>query len=314
MTSDSGIIDRPVFFIGMPRSGTTLIFESFARNSQLGWFSYNFARFPSFPPIALLSRLCDFSPAFRKAVTRSRQKNRWIESLRDGPSEAYSVWKRCCGEKFLYDFLLAQDASPAERRCTRRTIASTLRWQGKDRFAAKITGPARMGFLMSILPDVQFVHVVRDGRAVVNSLLRVDFWRNSFRINQPAWSGGLDSSDEKILNCFAHSPLALAAIQWRNMIDRCQQERDRHQPRVYLEVRYEDFLEHPVSTMEKICAATKIEFSDSCRKWLLKSKAIRPNPVNLRDCFSAADLEILDRIMGDTLEEFGYSRKLQGSQ
>ena len=104
-------VTRPVIFCGMGRSGTTLIFESFARNPVVGWFSYHFARFPRIPAISLATRISDLSPAFRKAVTRSDDRIPWLERFRDGPSEAYSVWEEYCGEKFVYDYLLDVEAT-----------------------------------------------------------------------------------------------------------------------------------------------------------------------------------------------------------
>ena len=32
-------LERPVFMVGMPRSGTTIIYEALALHEDLGWFS-----------------------------------------------------------------------------------------------------------------------------------------------------------------------------------------------------------------------------------------------------------------------------------
>ena len=95
-----------------------------------------------------------------------------IERFRVGPSEAYPVWERYCGERFVYDFMLGVKATPEERERVRRLVGKLLRYQGKLRFATKITGPARIGYLASIFPDAQFVWLVRDGRDFVTSALQ----------------------------------------------------------------------------------------------------------------------------------------------
>lgn len=300
-------MDRPIFLFGMPRSGTTLVFESIARIPALGWFSYHFARFPRFPPISIAARLCDLSPMFRKAVTRSEERRPWLEPFRDGPAEAYNLWEQCCGEKFSYDYLLEQRASPDERAALHRIVSQVLRWQGKDRFAAKITGPSRIGYLKSVFEDAQFVHVVRDGRAVVNSLLRVDFWRDSFRMREPAWRGGFKPEYVRRWEESGRDPLVLAALQWRNVIEQCDAECERHRPRVFLEIRYEDFLSDPVPVVERICEATDLEFASSAKRWLTEGGAIDRSQTALSDCFSGEEIATLDGLLGDVLERFGYT-------
>ena len=73
----------------------------------------------------------------------------------------------------------------------RATVAGVLRYHGKARFAAKLTGPARISYVSSIFPEARFVHVVRDGRAVVQSLMKVEFWGARDRMTRPAWENGL---------------------------------------------------------------------------------------------------------------------------
>jgi hypothetical protein len=306
MGSVQSELNRPVFLIGMPRSGTTLIFESFARCAGLGWFSYRFARFPRFPAISATARLCDVSPYFRKAVTRSDQRVSWFERLRDGPSEAFSVWEEYCGKKFSLDYLLSLDATPQERAAMRNVISRVLYWQGTSRFAAKVTGPARVRYIKSIFDDAHFVHIVRDGRAVVNSLLRVDFWRNTFRMHEPAWHGGLKPEYLRIWEEHDRDPLMLAALQWRNVIERTEEERQRYSPRVFIEARYEDFLADPIGEMNRICQSTGTTFSESARNWLTRSKAVRPSAVGPDQYFTREEIARLDDLLGDVLERYGY--------
>ena len=52
-----------------------------------------------------------------------------------------------------------------------------------------------MRFLRQIFPDARFIHVVRDGRAIVHSLLNVAFWVERGGLDEPWWLGGLTEED-----------------------------------------------------------------------------------------------------------------------
>ena len=38
--------EKPIFFIGVPRSGTTIIYEQFSKHSDLAWLSNFSAKYP----------------------------------------------------------------------------------------------------------------------------------------------------------------------------------------------------------------------------------------------------------------------------
>jgi hypothetical protein len=192
-------------------------------------------------------------------------------------------------------------------------VADVLRWQGKPRFAAKLTGPSRLGFVQGLFPDAHFVHIVRDGRAVVNSLLHVDFWKDTWRMREPAWRGGMKDSHLRTWEASGRSPLALAALQWRNVLERTWEERDGHRPQVFCEVRYEDFLAAPGETMQRICDAVDVEFSPQARRWLEERSSLKPAGAGFQRSFSTDELALLDELIGDLLAQLGYPRAATGA-
>lgn len=292
----------------MPRSGTTVIFHLFAAHPDLAWFSQLHERFPAVPALALLSRVADLSPAARKAITASDERRPWREKLRIGPSEAYEVWDRCCGEKFRYGFLLGEQADAAERSRTRKMVAAVARYQGRARFSTKITGPARVGFLSSIFPDAIFVHVIRDGRAVVHSLLQVGFWRDTFRLRAPAWRGGLTERDLDRWRAAGESPLALAALEWSAVVASARREAASLAPGRYAEVRYEAFVGDPDSTIARILEHCQLDDSARHRVLLERRIELRDRTDAWRQRFDMDERRILDGLIGERLAELGYER------
>jgi hypothetical protein len=313
-------VERPIFFIGMPRSGTTIMFEVFAAHPDLGWFSQYFNRLSRFPSLALLSRIADIDPRLRRRSERSDQRRRLSNYLRVGPSEAYFAWKRYSGSKFLDDFLVDTRASAEERARLHATISRILRYQGKSRFAAKVTGPPRIGYLTSLFGDARFVHVIRDARAVVQSLMRVPFWRDTSRLREPAWHNGLTRDELDIWERLGRSPLALAALEWRAVIRTARREASqlgRESSQLasdrYREVRYEDFVSDPHAVLDQLISFCHLRQCAAPHEFLDMRFELRNMNRQSRDGFSAAEMRLFDEVAGDLLVELGYERESERS-
>lgn len=297
---------RVFFLVGMPRSGTTVIFEATVARHDLAWFSNCLQRFPGMPALSALSRLADLAPVARRSVGRSDQTTRWLRRIRVGPTEAYPVWERCCGEKFRFDYLLGVQPSPVERECVRATVASVLRYHGKPHFAAKLTGPGRVGYLSSIFPEARFLHVVRDGRAVVQSLMRVPFWRLRDRMNTPAWQNGLTERDLADWERFGRSPLALAAVQWRRVVESTRDEAASQAPDRYAEINYERFVAEPQAVLRGISEFCGLPHSSRAEAFLRARFEVRDMNQQWPERFDRREISMLNELLHDTLETFGY--------
>jgi omega-hydroxy-beta-dihydromenaquinone-9 sulfotransferase len=302
-------VDEPVFFVGMPRSGTTILFEGFAAHPDLGWFSQYFNRLSRFPSVALLSRIVDIDPRLRRRVERSDQSRSLLNYLRVGPSEAYFAWRRYSGSKFLDDFLIDTRASPAERERLHAAISRILRYQGKPRFAAKVTGPPRIGYLTSVFGDARFIHVIRDVRAVVQSLMRVPFWKETERLVQPAWRNGLTPDELELWARFGRSPVALAALEWRAVIRTARREASQLAPERYREVRYEDFVSDPHAVLDRLISFCNLRQCAAPHEYLDLRFELQNMNRQWRDHFGAADIEVFEEVTSDLLVELGYEEE-----
>ena len=308
MPMSPGPVDRPIFVVGVPRSGTTLVFNSFAARPDLAWFTQHLNRFPGWPSVTALARLIDVLPSVRKSILRSDDGHRWWEKARIGPVEGYPVWERYAGKRFPYESLVGERPTPEQVDRLRALIGKLLRYQGKDRFATKITGPARIGFLSGVFPDAYFMHVIRDGRAVARSLMKVGFWAGSWRERSAAWEGVLGDQDVARWRELGEQPLALAGLQWQALIRGAREEAGRYVPERYAEVRYEDFVADPHAAIDEMVAFCELPELTAPHRFL--SARVEVRDMNTRsDDLSDADEAMLEDLIGNELAELGYLGK-----
>ena len=295
--------DRPVFFIGVPRSGTTIVFETFSAHENMAWFSNYFYRFPKHPELALISRL-----AFSNRLLGAKRQNgeSRFRLPKPYPIECYPVWERYCGREFRFDYLLGRTASPIQREEVGRLVTDVTRYQGKRRFVAKLTGPARIHYLNSIFPNALFIHVIRDGRAVVNSLLKVGFWKQGGGYEKPWWTGGLTDGDMELYKRFGASPSVLAAVQWRRIILAAREEAARIDANRYMELRYEDVAREPVRALESLLHFAQLRPSAKVDDYLTRNARLKDMNFKFSHDLSGEEIDTLNVVIGDVNSSLGY--------
>lgn len=305
-------LDEPIFLIGMGRSGSTLLFEVVAASPELGWFSRYVNLVPGVPAVAAASRLADVNPVFRASVPPSSRQSGWrrafakLERLRLGPTEGYRVWNHYCAATFADDFLAAQPLA-SERRRMSDFVSRLLRYQGKQRLVAKLTGPPRVAYLSEMFPGARFIHLVRDGRAVVRSLLRVPYWRDTFRLRQPAWKGALTGDDLARWESLGRSPVVLAALEWQRVLECARTEAAHQAPGRYVELRYEDFLTSPHRALDEMADFCDLPRSPRVHAFLARRYALRSTSKDPAGGFTPDDQALLDDLLGATLRDFDYA-------
>lgn len=282
------------------------MFAAFSAHRDLSWFSQHMERFPAVPGAAMLARVATIAPNTRRPVRRVGDARPLANRMRIAPSEAWKVWGRCCGDRFASSYLLDVEPSPSEARRVRRRVNSTMRLQGKPRFVAKLTGPGRIGYLSSIFPEARFVHVIRDPRAVVDSLLRVPFWRKSNRSTEPAWEGGLTEHELEAWKRIG-TPEALAAVQWGAVLRTIREEAGRRDPSLYTEVKYEDFLIEPHETLGGMFAFAGLRDDPGAHAFVDERLALRNLSAGWRERLSPDQVEVISQLLAEPMRELGYA-------
>lgn len=298
-------VDRPVFVIGSGRSGLTPLLDLIAYHPAFGWLSQYNARWPGRPRASLLSRVVDL-PGVRETL-----KFRLLPYI-PTHDESYPFWSalfRGFGRPFRD--LEAGDVTPHVRARTRRAVSQVLRYQGKPRFIAEYSGWSRVGFMKAIFPDARFIHIIRDGRAVANSLVHVDWWLGwegvyKWRLGppRPEWLALWEKHDRSFLG--------LAGLYWKILVNNIQEKTSALPAEEFLLVRYEDLVRDPLAKAKECIAFAGLDPEHPrFRRHLPSVHIVDANAAELRipswrNNMSAAQVAMLDDILGNELARYGY--------
>lgn len=181
-----GTVHRPpVFLVGAPRSGTTLLYKALCLHPDAAWVSNWVRRFPQVRPLAAANRLARRMPAQRRAVWFGADSNAYVfgpkrslgNRLFPMPVEGEPLFVRCG----LRNEVPGPDGpDPAQMEALRRAFSATTRYSGAPVMVSKrIVNNRVIPVLAAAFPGARFVNLVRDGRAVAYSLSRVDWWEDS---------------------------------------------------------------------------------------------------------------------------------------
>ena len=288
-----------VFVLGTGRCGSTLLHEILARHRDAGFLS-NIDDRTSSPAIGGRWN----GPLYRGLPPSFSRKGR----ARFAPSEGYRILDRRVSPAISAPMrdLTSEDATPWLGGRFRRFFDDRARAQGSPVFVHKFTGWPRARFIDAVFPEARFVHVIRDGRAVANSLLQMSWWKGYRGPEGWGW-GPLPEGYEREWESSARSFPVLAALEWKVLMDAFEESQSEIAPERWLDIRYEDLVHDPVSTsksvLEHVGLSWTAEFEDRLRLYRFdpdRTQAFR------RD-LSGTDLAMLDRVLAKRLMQYGYA-------
>ncbi len=290
--SSISAVERPIFVIGCGRSGTTLLYDILCGHRSLAWFSNYTDRWPGVPQLAALS------PAYSALRRRGLSLPRVPTPI---PSEGYRIFDHCSprGAADNNRPLTELDATATERQCLARIIEAHQRFAGGQRFINKNTrNTRRIRFLHELFPDALFVHVVRDPRATVASLLRVAFWPDlRFWWREDRTASGL--AEDGV------APETLAAELWTREVGPALRDKDVLDPASYWELRYEDLIVDPRGEVKSVLAFAGLPWTPSFEE-VFESFVIVDRTAGYRRHLDDRQIAVIDDVTRPVASTLGY--------
>lgn len=289
----------PIFIVGAGRSGSTAFHHCFARHPHVSWISKILDVYPKGEKLnAALLQGID-TPLVGAALTRGV-----IEPGHLKPSEAYAYWERVApGFSEPFRDLLRTDLTERTKANLQQAVDGLV-VDGRPHPLIKITGWPRMGYLREAFPDAKFIHVVRDGRAVVNSIMQIDFW--------DGWRGtkgwrGLDMTPEqqRRWDDSGQSFVTLAAMELADMLDAMVAATKLVPAEQFLEISYESLCEDPVGSFESVASFCGVEMTSDFERTVIDFGFRNTNEKWRRDLTVAQQRE-LETELASHLSHWNY--------
>lgn len=253
-------VDRPIFILGSPRSGTSVFSRLFGQHPQLANWSEGHCLFD---PMYLFSRTAEHRWTAADAS--------WLGSRRLRANVGYFT-----------KYMRFRQRLPI-CRFTNKLPRNTL----------------RVPYLLRAFPDAQFVHIIRDGRAVVRSMIRAverqakqDRVLGSFA-RPPGWQ-----------EYYRNDPYEAHSRQWVGIETTVQKDLAAiPQDRVF-RTRYEEFIIRTRGIMKDVCEQFGLRTDDKAiNRWPehLENRNVKWS----REC-SPEQIETMRTWLTPLLIEYGY--------
>lgn len=197
---------------------------------------------------------------------------------------------------------LVLDAPPTLGSLLGVVLRGYAQQYGKPRWGDKRPAYYRdVAVIRRLLPDAQFVHVVRDGRDCVASLKRMRWWKHGIEETISTWAMSVDFG-----------------ARWQRRLG----------PANWHELQYEHLVTDPATELRRLCAFLGEDYDEAMaspgdvaavavpkRKAAWHGRTGRPmdaaRVAAYRTDLEPAELALMERVAGDRLERFGYA--LDGS-
>jgi hypothetical protein len=304
-------VKAPVFIIGTPRCGSTMMMQLLCAHERLAYFTHtmNMFRDPrTFYAVEWMRR------TFNLDVRGERYLRDSIFVDGSSPSEAMGFWGQALHldpQSLAYKDKRIGDFTPEHIEWVRdsiRHVIACARDRGAERFLSKC--PALLPevlLLQDIFPDARFVYLVRDGRMVANSLLKLYARQREqdVKVDHPLFRDkpfvpyprlpGLEQAAAQ----YGLDDIRTTATVW----DESVKFMNRVRPELHhcYEVRYEDVLQNPQEQLRKI-----FEFCDLPQPTseAFKQQMAKVGVIHHQNRYSG--FEIVEQIAADSLKQYGY--------
>jgi hypothetical protein len=310
---------RLVFIVGTGRCGSTLVQEVLSRHPDVGFVSnldnrlralnlrgrWNNGLYRALPPTLSGFTTAARLPGWGGGASAGRRRMPKVERI-VAPSEAYELLERRVSPsvRALAGDLGAEAARGATGRAFQAFFEERARAQRKPVFLHHFTGWPRAGFIRAVFPSVLFIHVVRDGRAVANSMAKAAWWHG--REDRSRWGFTLSEPDEREWEASGRSLVVLGALQWKILMDAFDAARAETAAEQWVDCRFEAFVGEPREQTARLLDFMGLGWTEGFERQFARCSFRSERTGSYRREADQREVETVTRVVGDHLARLGY--------
>ncbi len=314
----SGIpVDRPIFIISLPRTGSTMLQNIICAHEQVGYFSHTMNNYyPYFAPVDWLREKLDLNLKGERFIGDSIMVDTTSAS---DPIHIWNSWIR--KDPFVAKHVLyrKEDLSQEQIDEIYTSIKKALWCQkgGKNRFLIKSPGMlAYLPLVNDLFPDAKYIHLVRDPRHCANSLIKLtkksiaQIELISKEIKNYKHAGKTPVSYPHVpklpeyMEQFGVDNIKTAANVVEDSINMVNDYRDNLAN--FHEVRYEDILQNPSQKLEELLNFCDLELPDKSNQAFWDQMN---NVGTVKHKNNYTDYEIVESICSGSMAKYGYEKE-----
>ena len=289
------------FLVGAGRSGTTLLYKLLCLHPQIAYISNFESKWPWFPA-GMACRAVAAHPQAKRAAWFRHGGNAyfvnrpWLKKAFPTPHEGEAVYRRC-GLPLTPPPDYSPDAPTLH--ALRRTFESIRQRANASIFLSKRTANnRRIRQLEQVFPAARYIHLVRDGREVAQSLATVDWWDE----HTVWWDGRTAGEIERA----GADRLALCARNWVYEMRELERQLEAIEPERQCTLRFESLLQDPLEQLERVTRFLGLPYSTGYRA-TIESLGLRPVQPQWRQAWTSDQLDTVLREARPTLRLHGYA-------
>jgi hypothetical protein len=293
--------EHVAFLVGAGRSGTTLLYKLLCLHPDVSYISNYDSRFAVLPDGLAGGAIANLLDAklrawFNRGGNAYFINRPWLKKLFPTPIEGESVFASC-GVPLFPGAGELPDSDTA--RCLRERFERVRRRAGASLFLSKRTANnRRIAYLSTIFPAARYVHLVRDGREVTQSLSAVEWWND----HTVWWDGRTAAEIERS----GEPRLAICARNWVRELEELRLQL-RAVPRSQrLELRFEELLRDPLVHLERVLSFLGLNVRADYRD-AIASLELRPTRARWGNEWDDRQLACVLREAQPMLRQLGYT-------
>ena len=301
-------IKKPIFIIGVPRTGTTLIQNILSANKKLAWFSdqdigdwmstkEQYENYSYFQWLKSNNKKIAGSENQIFALGIDKNLNPDLIGITTNgtirfPIEGEIFWKKYFGFNYI------KNIPTNTKILLSKEISKLIKSQGKERFISKAPQNCmRLFALQKCFPDAKFINVARDPREVISSMIvrneKEGTFDSGIYIKNKMKYDGLEFFDQLV---WLYKEITDSIYEFfiKNK-NNC------------MTVRYEDLISNPTQNIKKIFEFVELDIPNNVSEIIPK---LKDSSKKWKKKISLGDEEKIFNILGKTIQKMDYPYSL----